>query len=127
MAAVHNVINYSIPRPVHPVLYTQKQSITDEVAMGRRGRVLLVTRVMVTIIVSTSCLCVKCIVSSGVLNAADYYGLDELRAACAGFAETGGGITVDTACALLASAERYIHYKCTKSLVQKVRGRRDLK
>lgn len=60
--------------------------------------------------------------SPGVLNAADYYGLDELRAACTGFADTGGGITVDTACALLASAERYIHYKCTKSLVQKVRG-----
>lgn len=63
------------------------------------------------------------IVYLGVLNAADYYGLDELRAACTGFADTGGGITVDTACALLASAERYIHYKCTKSLVQKVRGR----
>lgn len=59
----------------------------------------------------------------GVLNAADYYDLDELRAACTGFADTGGGITVDTACALLASAERYIHYKCTKSLVQKVRSR----
>lgn len=67
----------------------------------------------------------KCFFSSGVLNAADYYGLDELRAACTGFADTGGGITVDTACALLASAERYIHYKCTKSLVQKVRGRYD--
>lgn len=62
------------------------------------------------------------VVLSGVLNAADCYGLDELRAACTGFADTGGGITVDTACALLASAERYIHYKCTKSLVQKVRG-----
>lgn len=63
----------------------------------------------------------KSVVLSGVLNAADCYGLDELRAACTGFADTGGGITVDTACALLASAERYIHYKCTKSLVQKVR------
>ena len=29
-------------------------------------------------------------------------------------------ITVDTVCALLASAERYIQYKCTKSLVQRV-------
>lgn len=63
----------------------------------------------------------KSVILSGVLNAADCYGLDELRAACTGFADTGGGITVDTACALLASAERYIHYKCTKSLVQKVR------
>lgn len=53
------------------------------------------------------------------MNAADYYGLDELRRACAGFVQCC--ITVDTVCALLASAERYIQYKCTKSLVQKVR------
>ena len=52
------------------------------------------------------------------MNAADYYGLDELRQACAGFVQHC--ITVDTVCALLASAERYIQYKCTKSLVQKV-------
>lgn len=52
------------------------------------------------------------------MNAADYYGLDELRKACAGFVQCC--ITVDTVCALLASAERYIQYKCTKSLVQKV-------
>lgn len=55
---------------------------------------------------------------AGVMNAADYYGLDELRRACAGFVQCC--ITVDTVCALLASAERYIQYKCTKSLVQKV-------
>lgn len=55
---------------------------------------------------------------AGVMNAADYYGLDELRRACAGFVQSC--ITVDTVCALLASAERYIQYKCTKSLVQKV-------
>lgn len=55
---------------------------------------------------------------SGVMNAADYYGLDELRRACAGFVQCC--INVDTVCALLASAERYIQYKCTKSLVQKV-------
>lgn len=54
----------------------------------------------------------------GVMNAADYYGLDELRRACAGFVQCC--INVDTVCALLASAERYIQYKCTKSLVQKV-------
>ena len=29
-------------------------------------------------------------------------------------------ITVDTVCALLATAERYIQYKCTKFLLQKV-------
>lgn len=52
------------------------------------------------------------------MNAADYYGLDELRRACSGFVQTC--INVDTVCALLASAERYIQYKCTKSLVQKV-------
>lgn len=55
---------------------------------------------------------------SGVMNAADYYGLDELRRACAGFVQCC--INVDTVCALLASAERYIQYKCTKTLVQKV-------
>jgi len=59
-------------------------------------------------------------VSTGVMNAADYYGLDELRRACHGFVQCC--ITVDTVCALLASAERYIQYKCTKSLVQKVKS-----
>jgi hypothetical protein len=54
------------------------------------------------------------------MNAADYYGLDELRRACAGFVQCC--INVDTVCALLASAERYIQYKCTKSLVQKVKN-----
>ncbi|GFX22718.1 transposable element Tc1 transposase [Trichonephila clavipes] len=51
------------------------------------------------------------------MNAADYYGLDELRKACMGFVQAC--INVDTVCALLASAEKYIQYKCTKSLVQK--------
>jgi BTB/POZ domain-containing protein 9 len=54
----------------------------------------------------------------GVMNAADYYGLEELKRACNGFVQCC--ITVDTVCALLSSAERYIHFKCTKSLVQKV-------
>ena len=52
------------------------------------------------------------------MNAADYYGLDELKRACSGFIQCC--ITVDTVCALLATAERYIQYKCTKYLVQKV-------
>lgn len=56
--------------------------------------------------------------SPGVMNAAEYYGLDELKKACTGFENCC--ITVDTVCALLASAEKYIQYKCTKSLVQKV-------
>ncbi|UYV62264.1 gprs [Cordylochernes scorpioides] len=58
-------------------------------------------------------------VAAGLMNAADYYGLDELRRACMGFVQCC--ITVDTVCALLSSAEKYIQYKCTKSLVQKVR------
>ena len=52
------------------------------------------------------------------MNAADYYGLDELKRACSGFIQCC--VTVDTVCALLATAERYIQYKCTKCLVQKV-------
>ncbi len=121
----------------------------------------------------------------GVMNAADYYGLDELKCACSGFIQVknlifphfaglnihscwqrpsaifcilhwnsiavsvlhNSGhslclvgndwalffvyytvilvlfqccITVDTVCALLATAERYIQYKCTKFLIQKV-------
>ena len=55
---------------------------------------------------------------TGVMNAADYYGLEELRKSCVGFVQCC--INVDTVCALLATAERYIQYKCTKSLVQKV-------
>ena len=52
------------------------------------------------------------------MNAADYYGLEELKRACFGFVQCC--VTVDTVCALLATAERYIQYKCTKYLVQKV-------
>ena len=52
------------------------------------------------------------------MNAADYYGLGGLSRACGGFVHSC--INVDTVCALLSSAERYIQYKCTKSLVQKV-------
>lgn len=54
----------------------------------------------------------------GVMNASDYYDLQELRKACSGFVQSC--INVDTVCALLSSAEKYIQYKCTKSLVQKV-------
>lgn len=65
-----------------------------------------------------STFCDTLFVGLGVMNAADYYCLDEMRKACAGFVQHC--INVDTVCALLASAERYIQYKCTKSLVQKV-------
>ncbi|XP_014611694.1 PREDICTED: serine-enriched protein isoform X3 [Polistes canadensis] len=67
--------------------------------------------------IHTGCVTLQPRTLLGVMNAADYYGLDELRKACAGFVQCC--ITVDTVCALLASAERYIQYKCTKSLVQK--------
>lgn len=68
--------------------------------------------------IHTGCVTLQPRTLLGVMNAADYYGLEELRRACAGFVQCC--INVDTVCALLASAERYIQYKCTKSLVQKV-------
>ncbi|XP_018907749.1 serine-enriched protein isoform X2 [Bemisia tabaci] len=68
--------------------------------------------------IHTGCVTLQPRTLLGVMNAADYYGLDELRRACFGFVQCC--INVDTVCALLASAERYIQYKCTKSLVQKV-------
>ncbi|XP_043222834.1 serine-enriched protein-like [Amphibalanus amphitrite] len=68
--------------------------------------------------IHTGCVTLQPRTLLGLMNAADYYGLDELRRACAGFVQCC--INVDTVCALLASAERYIQYKCTKSMVQKV-------
>lgn len=52
------------------------------------------------------------------MNAADHYCLDELRRACLGFFDCC--INVDTVCALLATAEKYIMYKCTMKLMQRV-------
>lgn len=43
------------------------------------------------------------------MNAADYYGLDELKRACSGFIQCC--VNVDTVCALLATAERYIQVR----------------
>lgn len=68
--------------------------------------------------VHTGCVTLQPRTLLGLMNAADYYSLDELRRACVGFVQCC--INVDTVCALLASAERYIQYKCTKSMVQKV-------
>ncbi|CAL1283912.1 unnamed protein product [Larinioides sclopetarius] len=68
--------------------------------------------------IHTGCVTLQARTLLGLMNAADYYGLDELRKACMGFVQAC--INVDTVCALLASAEKYIQYKCTKSLVQKV-------
>uniref|UniRef100_T1JKK2 BTB domain-containing protein n=1 Tax=Strigamia maritima TaxID=126957 RepID=T1JKK2_STRMM len=67
--------------------------------------------------IHTGCVTLQARTLLGVMNAADYYSLDELRKACLGFVQCC--INVDTVCALLASAEKYIQYKCTKSLVQK--------
>ncbi|XP_023235690.1 serine-enriched protein-like [Centruroides sculpturatus] len=68
--------------------------------------------------IHTGCVTLQARTLLGLMNAADYYGLEELRKACMGFVQCC--ITVDTVCALMASAERYIQYKCTKSLLQKV-------
>lgn len=68
--------------------------------------------------IHTGCVTLQPRTLLGVMNAADYYGLDELKHACSGFIQCC--ITVDTVCALLATAERYIQYKCTKFLLQKV-------
>ena len=54
----------------------------------------------------------------GLMNAADHYGLDELKMACIQFLDQA--INTDTVCALLSSAEKYIQYKSTKILVQKM-------
>ncbi|XP_013778987.1 serine-enriched protein-like, partial [Limulus polyphemus] len=68
--------------------------------------------------IHTGCVMLQARTLLGLVNAADYYSLEELRRACMGFVQSC--INVDTVCALLASAEKYIQYKCTKSLVQRV-------
>ncbi|UXI22946.1 gamma-glutamyltranspeptidase 1-like [Sarcoptes scabiei] len=68
--------------------------------------------------IHTGCVILQARTLLGLMNAADYYGLEELRRACIGFVTCC--ITVDTVNSILASAERYIQYKCTKSLVQRV-------
>ena len=54
----------------------------------------------------------------GLMNAADHYGIEELKLACIRFMEHC--VTIDTVCSLLSSAEKYIQYKSTKILVQKM-------
>eukprot|EP00118_Oscarella_pearsei_P008989 m.49028 g.49028 ORF g.49028 m.49028 type:complete len:393 (+) comp33955_c0_seq4:991-2169(+) len=54
----------------------------------------------------------------GLMNAADHFGVDELKKACIGFVDSC--ISTDTVCPLLNIAERYIQYKSTKLLVRKV-------
>ncbi|KAK7585934.1 hypothetical protein V9T40_000113 [Parthenolecanium corni] len=70
--------------------------------------------------VHTGCVTLQPRTLLGVLNAADYYGLEELRQACIAFLQCC--VTVDTVCPLLSTADRYVQYKCTKSMLQKVLG-----
>lgn len=53
------------------------------------------------------------------MNAADRYGLEDLRKSCHGFIQSC--INVDTVCALLQTADRYVQYKCTKAFLKQVR------
>ncbi|XP_065206058.1 serine-enriched protein-like isoform X2 [Planococcus citri] len=68
--------------------------------------------------VHTGCVTLQPRTLLGVLNAADYYGLDELRQACVSFLHNC--VNVDTVCPLLSTADRYVQYKCTKSMLQRV-------
>ncbi len=54
----------------------------------------------------------------GLMNASDHYALEDLKQACIRFTEHC--ISIDTVCSLLSSAEKYIQYKSTKILVQKI-------
>ncbi|XP_071966103.1 serine-enriched protein-like isoform X2 [Antedon mediterranea] len=67
--------------------------------------------------VHTGCVTLQAETVIGLMNAADHYGLDELRRACIGFMHCC--INEDTVCTILCSAEKYIQYKSTKSLVQR--------
>lgn len=54
----------------------------------------------------------------GLMNASDHFALEELKQACIRFMERC--IAVDSVCSLLSSAEKYIQFKSTKILVQKI-------
>lgn len=54
----------------------------------------------------------------GLMNASDHYALEELKQACIRFMEHC--IAVESVCSLLSSAEKYIQFKSTKILVQKI-------
>lgn len=54
----------------------------------------------------------------GLVNAADHYDVEELKQACNNF--VGQSISTDTVCHMLSNADRYIQYKSTKVLIQKV-------
>ena len=54
----------------------------------------------------------------GLMNAADHFCLEELKQACIYSLERC--ITIETVCVFLTTAEKYIQYKSTKSLIQKI-------
>ncbi|XP_033639645.1 uncharacterized protein LOC117300075 [Asterias rubens] len=65
----------------------------------------------------TGCVVLNADTVLGLMNAADHYGLDELRRACIEYMHVC--LNLSTVCLLLSSAEKYIQYKATKSLVQR--------
>ena len=54
----------------------------------------------------------------GLMNAADHYGLEELKLACGRYIERC--ISKDSVCVMLTTAEKYIQYKSTKNLIRKI-------
>jgi len=54
----------------------------------------------------------------GLMNAADHYGLEDLKIACSRYIERC--ISKDSVCVMLTTAERYIQYKSTKNLIRKI-------
>jgi hypothetical protein len=68
--------------------------------------------------IHTGCCTLQAQTLPGLMNAADHYGVEELKRACIGFVDHCIG--TDTVCSLLNTAENYIQYKSTKLLVQKI-------
>ena len=68
--------------------------------------------------IHTGCCTLQAQTLPGLMNAADHYGVDELKRACIGFVDHCIG--TDTVCSLLNTSENYIQYKSTKLLVHKI-------
>ena len=68
--------------------------------------------------IHTGCCTLQAQMLPGLMNAADHYGIEELKRACIGFVDNC--ISTDTVCSLLNTAEKYIQYKPTKLLVRKI-------
>ncbi|XP_071527369.1 serine-enriched protein isoform X2 [Panulirus ornatus] len=117
-------IKLFLKRSSEPLMNLQGQQQSRQGPQGNAHQTLIVEEFEPDVFrqlieyIHTGCVTLQPRTLLGLMNAADYYGLDELRKGCSGFVQCC--INVDTVCALLASAERYIQYKCTKSMVQKV-------